>query len=108
MGQRPFFGVRGVKASAKAPHDFSVPKTLKLKKKSGGPLRPVIFGSERLPNWNFCVFINAPADKLGFNFSRFKLMEYYKLIHHFKALFMKNSQKNALVGFSNCVYRIIT
>ena len=108
MGQRPFFGVRGDKASAKAPHDFSVLKTLKLKKKSGAPLRPVIFGFEKLPNWNFCVFINAPADKLRFNFSRFKLMEYYKLIHHFKALFMKNSQKNSLVGFSNCVYRIIT
>ena len=79
---------RGDKASAKAPHDFLLPKTLKLKKKSGGHLRPVIFGSGRLPNWNFCVFLSAPTNNLGINLNMLKLINSYILIHHFKAFFM--------------------
>ena len=88
MGQRPFFGVKGDKATAKAPHDFLLPKTLKLKKKSGGPLRPVIFGPERLPNWNFCVFLSANTNNLGINLNMLKLINLYIPIHHFKAFFM--------------------
>ena len=84
-GPRQF---RGDKATAKAPHDFLLPKTLKLKKKSGGPLRPVIFGSGRLPNWNFYVFLSAPTNNLRINLSMLKLINSYILIHHFQAFFI--------------------
>ena len=84
-GPRQF---RGVKVSAKAPHDFLVPKTLNLKKKSGGPLRPVIFGSGRLPNWNFCVFLKCSYNNLGINLRMLRFTNSYMFIHHFKAFFV--------------------
>ena len=47
MGQEPIFDVGGVIRPESSPHVFLLPKILNMKKKSGGRLSVVAFGSER-------------------------------------------------------------
>ena len=44
MGQRPFFEGRQTFLLKKAPHDFSINYTLKLKKNRGSPISGFVFG----------------------------------------------------------------
>ena len=66
---------RGVIRPERSPHVFLLPKTLNLKKKSGGHLSVVAFGSERPLTENIYSFWNVFPATLNTTFKGFNFIE---------------------------------
>ena len=75
MGQEPIFSVGGSYGRRVRPHVFLLPKTLNLKKKSGGHLSVVAFGSERPLSENIYTFGNVFAATFNTTFKGFNFIE---------------------------------